>query len=536
MHPAPFLWFKNMSLLTIKNLTYQVADKLLYQQANFSLHPGEHLGVTGNNGVGKSTLLKLLQAEYLPDQGDISWQPSVIVGYLDQHAQVDLTLSIHAYLASAFVTLFEAEKTLMALYADMATDASASLLNRAAQLQSLLEKEHFYSLDHRIEQVANGLGIDCFGLSTLMGNLSGGQRHKVMLAKLLLQQPDVLLLDEPTNYLDTDHVTWLGEFLSQYRGAFMVVSHDTAFLDKIANGICDIDFRQIRKYKGHYTKAMAQKAHELSNQAKQFDAQQREIQKLEQYIDKNGAGVNAKMANGRKKQLAKIERLDRPEHKLTPVLNFASAPLNAQQAIVARNLHIGYQHPLLPAINLHVQRGEKIAITGFNGLGKSTLLKTLIGEVTPLAGQVETAKGIQWGYFAQDLNWRYPDSTPLQVVRTACSALNDKTARQKLAQFGISGRKAQQALATLSGGEQTKVKLCCLAVTNTNVLILDEPTTHLDVDVKSALKEALIRYQGTVVIVSHESEFVSGWPDRVLDISRLGHKHQISEHQEATHG
>ncbi|UTV30272.1 ABC-F family ATP-binding cassette domain-containing protein [Photobacterium atrarenae] len=510
-----------MSLLMIQNLTYQVADKVLYQDANFALHAGEHIGVTGHNGVGKSTLLKLLQGEYLPDQGEIHWQPNLVMGYLDQHGTVNKTLSIQDYLASAFAELFEAEQTLMVLYEQMATDTSTALLNRAAALQSLLEKEQFYSLDHRVIQIATGLGIDRFGLDTRMGALSGGQRHKVMLAKLLLQQPDVLLLDEPTNYLDTDHVEWLGGFLEQYPGAFMVVSHDTAFLDRIANCICDIDHQQIKKYKGHYAKAMAQKAQEQQHLVKQFEAQQRQIEKLEAYISKNGAGVNATIANGRKKQLAKIDRLAKPEEKPTPEFHFAAAPLNAQRVIAARGLKIGYQRPLLPPVNLDIQRGEKIAIVGFNGLGKSTLLKTLIGEVDALSGQVETAKGIKWGYFAQDLYWPYPDSTPVQVVRAANATLNDKMARQQLARFGVSGRKAQQSLATLSGGEQTKVKLCCLAAEKTNLLILDEPTTHLDVDIKSALKEALMRYDGTVVLVSHEAEFVRGWPDKVFDISQL---------------
>lgn len=521
MLPAPFLWFKNMSLLVIKHLGFQMEDKVLYQNADFALHRGEHLGVTGPNGAGKSTLFKLLQGEYLPDHGDILWQPSVKVGYLDQHLEIDPSLSVFDFMATAYAPLLAADRELNRLYAQMSSAVSDATLNRAAELQSLLEEGGFYRLTHRVEQVAAGLGILPLGMTTHMSGLSGGQRHKVILAKLLLEEPDVLLLDEPTNFLDTDHVTWLAEFLNQYSGTFMVISHDTAFLNRIADGICDIDHQQIRKYKGGYAKAMAQKEQETLNQLKQYQSQQQKIDKLEAYISKNGAGVNAKIANGRKKQLAKIERVNKPQQKSQPEFGFSHAPLSAQTVLIATRIEIGYQHALLPAMNLDIQRGEKLAIVGFNGLGKSTLLKTLIGQLNPLAGDIRQANGIQWGYFSQDLHWDYPDSTPMQVMRASCRQLNDKSARQKLAEFGISGSKSLQPLRSLSGGEQTKVKLSCLAVSKSNVLVLDEPTTHLDVDVKAALKQALCTYAGTVIVVSHEPDFLADWPDKVIDMAKM---------------
>ncbi len=516
-----FYGYKNMSLLVIKHLSVQMEDKVLYQNADFALHRGEHLGVTGPNGAGKSTLFKLLQGECLPDHGDILWQPGVKVGYIDQHLEIDPSLSVFDFMVTAYSPLLAADSELNRLYAQMSSVVPDAVLNRAAELQSLLDEGGFYNLTHRVEQVAAGLGILPLGMTTHMSSLSGGQRHKVILAKLLLEEPDVLLLDEPTNFLDTDHVTWLVTFLNQYSGTFMVVSHDTEFLNQIADGICDIDNQQLRKYKGGYAQAMVQKEQETLNQLKQYQSQKQKIDKLEAYISKNGAGVNAKIANGRKKQLAKIVRVNKPQQKSQPEFVFSHVPLSAQTVLTATRLEIGYQHTLLPALNLNIQRGEKLAIVGFNGLGKSTLLKTLIGQLNPLAGEIRRARDIQWGYFSQDLRWEYPNSTPMQVIRASYRQLNDKSARHKLAEFGICGTKSLQPLSSLSGGEQTKVKLSCLAVSKSNVLVLDEPTTHLDVDVKAALKQALCAYAGTVIVVSHEPKFLDNWLDKVIDMAKI---------------
>ncbi|WP_341871340.1 ABC-F family ATP-binding cassette domain-containing protein [Salinivibrio costicola] len=300
-----------MSLLVIENIRFQIEDKVLYQDASIVLHHGEHVGVTGANGVGKSTLLKMLQGELLPDSGEIVWQPNTQVGYLDQHLTIDPTLSIYDFMALAYRDLVEAERALNAIYASMSVDTSDAVLAKAARLQSQLEAQDFYRISHRIEQVAAGLGIAPLGMQTAMGQLSGGQRHKVMLAKLLLEQAEVMLLDEPTNFLDAEHVTWLAEFLNQYTGTFMVVSHDEAFLESITTAIFDIDQSKIRKYKGSYQQALEQKAQQSETQHKQYLAQQKKMDKLATYIRKNGAGVNARIAKGRKKQLAKMVPIEK---------------------------------------------------------------------------------------------------------------------------------------------------------------------------------------------------------------------------------
>ncbi|OEF25287.1 ABC-F family ATP-binding cassette domain-containing protein [Vibrio rumoiensis] len=510
-----------MSLLNIQNLTYHIGEKTLYQHADFSLFAGEHVGITGANGVGKSTLLKLLQTELLPDSGDIIWQPSIKIGYLDQHAQMDGLVSVRDYLRTAFSELYLLEAEMMSIYACLEKSTSQSHLNRAAVIQTQLESQSFYGIDNKIDAVAEGLGIVAFGMHTQLAQLSGGQRHKVMLATLLLMSPDVLLLDEPTNYLDVVHIRWLVEYLNGFEGAFMVVSHDQAFLNSIATHICDIDRQTIRKYKGNVEKSMAQKANDDAAYVKQYQAQKKHIEKLESFIAKNGAGVNASIANGRKKQLTRIERLAAPEQYKTISFMFKSAALNTQEVVKTSDLMIGYSQPLMPAMTLNIARGEKVAITGFNGIGKSTLLKTLVGELAPLFGRVELSLGLKLGYFEQELHWPYPEMTPVNLIKSACNGMDDKTARQQLARFGVSGKLAIQPIESLSGGEQTKVKLCRLALNPTNLLVLDEPTTHLDITVKEALKQALVAYSGTVIVVSHEQSFVADWPDRVVNIQSM---------------
>lgn len=291
-----------MSLLEIEGLTHSFGDNLLYKDAHLSLNKGEHIGIVGPNGTGKSTLIRICTEQAVPDAGRIIWQPKISIGYLDQYAEIDPDITMYSFLKLAFSKLYDIEKAMALLY-EKAADGNMDYLNRAASFQEELEIHDFYSIETRIEQVAAGLGLQAIGLERPVGKMSGGQRAKVILAKMLLEKPDVLLLDEPTNFLDKEHVSWLADYLSSLENAFMVVSHDYAFLDKTVNRICDIDHHTITKYFGAYSEFLKKKTRLQEDYARQYSAQQKEIRKTEEFIQKNIAGRKSRMARGRQNSL-----------------------------------------------------------------------------------------------------------------------------------------------------------------------------------------------------------------------------------------
>ncbi|WP_312469654.1 ABC-F family ATP-binding cassette domain-containing protein [Neobacillus sp.] len=507
-----------MSLLEVRNLTHSFLDKPLYDKASFDLYKGEHMGIVGQNGAGKSTLIKILMGEIIPDSGMINWHPTIRIGHLDQYAEINGTKTIIDYLKSAFANLFELEKKLNDLYQEMAITGSYNRMDQAAKYQEKLETSDFYLIESHIDKVVYGLGINAIGIDRPIQELSGGQRAKVILAKLLLEKPNVLLLDEPTNFLDKEHVDWLANYLSVFDGAYIVVSHDYDFLEKISSCICDIEFGTIKKYAGKYSDFLRQKEHLREDYTRQYVAQQKKIEKTEEYIRKNIAGINTKIAQGRRKQLARMERMAPPGFTHKPTFNFQEVSLSAQVALRVHDLEVGYGKPLLPKLNFSVLGGEKLVMAGFNGIGKSTLLKTLVQRLSAVAGSFRFAESVKIGYFEQDLTWEDGAKTPLQIISDSYPNLGVKEIRSRLAQCGVKNTHTTQAIATLSGGEQSKVKLCLLTLSSCNFLILDEPTNHLDLETKEALQKALIHFKGSVLLVSHEEKFYQKWANRFLNI------------------
>ncbi|WP_320952333.1 ribosomal protection-like ABC-F family protein [Hungatella effluvii] len=509
-----------MSLLEITGLSHSFGDNLLYKDSELSLNKGEHIGVVGQNGTGKSTLIKICTEQVIPDTGRIIWQPNITIGYLDQYAQIDAGMTMKAFLKSAFSDLYSIEKMMNQLY-EQATDNNIAGLELAAHYQEQLELRDFYLIDTHIEQVASGLGLLAIGLERPIEHMSGGQRAKVILAKLLLEKPDILLLDEPTNFLDKEHITWLADYLSNLENAFLVVSHDFGFLDKISNRICDIDNNKITKYYGTYAEFLRKKTLLREDYVRQYSAQQKEIKKTEDFIQKYKAGRKAKMARGRQKQLDRLDRMEALDEKeIKPVFRFSKLPLTDTTHLMVRHLSVGYQYPVLSDIYFTIKGGQKVVITGFNGIGKSTLLKTLIGQIPILQGDFSVSEQVTIGYFEQDLVWTDGTMTPLQIISNAYSDLPIKEVRKHLAQCGVSSKHAMQQIDTLSGGEQAKVKMCLLTMYPCNFLILDEPTNHLDIQAKDALRAALQEFSGTVLLVSHEEAFYRDWAQRVIHIEK----------------
>lgn len=508
-----------MALIEVINISHSFGDKVLYENSSFELFKGEHMGLVGQNGTGKSTLLNSIYGTIIPDKGEIRVQKNIKIGYLDQYANIDLGQTVFAYLKTAFSNLYETDEKLTALYESMAEDMSEETMQLVSQYQSVLTQNGFYEIEATILKVADGLGITAIGMDTTLDRVSGGQRARIILAKLLLEQPDLLLLDEPTNFLDKEHVDWLIGFLQTFKGAFILISHDFDFLDKVTDCICDIEFYKIQKYHGNFAKFLELKGRKRESYIREYKSQQRQIAKLEDYIARNKVRAStAAMAQSRQKQLDKIERLPPPETPPKPNFRFQSLPISSDLTLKVKELSIGYYYPLLPNLNFDITPGQKIAITGFNGIGKSTLLKTLVGQIPSLGGSFRFSETTKYAYFEQELVWEDDQLTPIEIVVSRYPKLSNSQARKYLYQCGVGSKHALQSISTLSGGEQSKVKLCLLMLTKANLLILDEPTNHLDVDTKEVLKRELLRWEGSLILVSHEAAFYQDLVDKVIQI------------------
>ncbi|MCL1788383.1 MAG: ATP-binding cassette domain-containing protein [Defluviitaleaceae bacterium] len=503
-----------MSLLKITNLTHAYGDNTLLKDITFDLFPGEKMGLVGLNGSGKSTLLKILTGELIHEAGDIAWRPKTSVGYLDQYRELDRGLSVRQYLQTAFADLYALEERYNRLNEALATSCDAKTMAQSAACLEKLLSAGFYELDSHIDRVAAGLGVAQLGLDKEVAKLSGGQRAKVILAKLLLERPDVLIMDEPTNFLDKSHIEWLTQFLKDFKGAFIVVSHHFDFLDAITNCICEIEFQSVEKYKGNLTAYLGSKDMRRQQYIKNYISQQKWIEKTEDYISRNKARAStAGMAKSRQKMLDRVDRLTPPKDNMRPAFKFKSGALSSGYVLTAADLLIGYEHPLLPKISFNLDWGKKMAITGFNGIGKTTLVRTLLGEIPPLAGASTFHEKVQVGYFQQEYAWGDDALTPYSYIAGLFPSMTKKEVYTALAQAGIGGQHTLQRLSTLSGGEQAKVRICRLSLLKHNLLVLDEPTNHLDVTAKEVLRQAIAEYGSSVIVISHEKSFAEGIVD-----------------------
>ena len=512
-----------MSILNVEHLSHGFGDRAIFEDVSFRLLKGEHIGLVGANGEGKSTFMNIITGKLMPDEGKVEWSKNVRVGYLDQHAVLEKGMTIGSVMASAFDCLYQQEERMneiCALMGDADEAQMESYMEELGTIQDMLTMHDFYMIDAKVEEVARALGLLELGLDKDVCDLSGGQRTKVLLGKLLLEKPDILLLDEPTNYLDVEHIEWLKRYLNDYENAFILISHDIPFLNSVINIIYHMDNQQLNRYVGDYDKFQEVYAVKKAQMEAAYNRQQKEIADLKDFVARNKARVATRnMAMSRQKKLDNMDVIELAQEKPKPEFNFKVARTPSRYIFQTDNLVIGYDEPLSSPLNLSMERGQKIALIGANGIGKTTLLKSILGLIKPLSGSVELGDYLEIGYFEQEMS-KDNNNSCLEEIWEEFPGYTQYEVRSALAKCGLTTKHIESKVRVLSGGEQAKVRLCKLINNETNILLLDEPTNHLDVDAKDELKRALKEYKGSILMVCHEPEFYDGLATDVWDCTK----------------
>ncbi len=516
-----------MSILNVSHLSHGFGDRMIYHDVSFRLLKGEHIGLIGANGEGKSTFFNIITGKLMPDEGTIEWSKNVRVGYLDQHSVLTAGMTIRDALKSAFNFLFEIEEKINEIYCSMGdVDEAkmADLMEEVGTLQDLLESHDFYNIDPKVEEVGRALGLEDIGLDKDVTELSGGQRTKVLLGKLLLEKPDILLLDEPTNYLDIQHIEWLKRYLQNYDNAFILISHDIPFLNSVVNLIYHVEYGEISRYVGDYDKFMEVYEMKKAQLEAAYKRQQQEISELKDFVARNKARVATRnIAMSRQKKLDNMDIIELAPERVKPEFHFKEARAASRYIFQTEDLVIGYDDPLSTPINFSMERGDKLVFTGANGIGKTTLLKSILGLIPAISGKVSLGDYLYTGYFEQEMSGAQ-NNTCIEELWQEFPAYTQYEVRSALAKCGLTTKHIESQVRVLSGGEQAKVRLCKLINKETNVLLLDEPTNHLDVDAKEELKRALTVYKGSIVLICHEPDFYEGFATKVIDCSQWSTK------------
>ena len=512
-----------MSILNVEHLTHGFGDRAIFQDVSFRLLKGEHIGLVGANGEGKSTFMNIITGKLMPDEGKIEWAKNVRVGYLDQHTVLEKGMTIKTVLSSAFDFLYDLETQMNEICDKMGNADENELetyMEELGTIQDLLTMHDFYLIDAKVDEVARALGLTELGLDKDVTDLSGGQRTKVLLGKLLLEKPDILLLDESTNYLDAEHIEWLKRYLNDYENAFILISHDIPFLNSVINLIYHMDNQELNRYPGDYDKFQEVYAMKRAQLEAAYSKQQKEIADLKDFVARNKARVATRnMAMSRQKKLDKMDVIELAGEKPKPEFHFKEARTPGRYIFQTRDLVIGYDEPLSSPLNLEMERGAKIVLTGANGIGKTTLLKSILGIIPPLSGNVEQGDYLSIGYFEQEMDQNIT-TTCIEEIWQEFPGFTQYEVRSALAKCGLTTKHIESKVKVLSGGEQAKVRLCKLINRGTNILLLDEPTNHLDVDAKDELRRALMEYKGSILMVCHEPQFYEGLATDVWDCTK----------------
>jgi len=512
-----------MSILNVEHLSHGFGDRAIFEDVSFRLLRGEHIGLIGANGEGKSTFMSVVTHRLQPDEGKIEWSKNVRAGYLDQHAVLEPGMTIGDVLRSAFSWLLEKEARMTEIcdkLGEVGEDEMTSLLEELSEIQEMMDAHDFYMIDSKVEEVARALGLMALGLEHDVSDLSGGQRTKVLLAKLLLEKPDILLLDEPTNYLDEEHITWLKRYLQEYENAFVLISHDIPFLNEVVNLIYHMENRKLTRYVGNYDKFQEVYEVQKSQLEAAYKRQQQEIAELTEFVNRNKARVATRnMAMSRQKKLDKMERIELAAEKPKPEFSFKVGRTAGKHIFETQGLVIGYDSPLSKPLDLSMERGQKIALVGANGIGKTTLLKSILGLIPALEGSVRLGDNLEIGYFEQEGSYDNA-TTCIEEIWQEFPGFSQYEVRAALAKCGLTTKHIESQVRVLSGGEQAKVRLCKLINRESNILLLDEPTNHLDVDAKEELKRALQAYKGSILLICHEPEFYNEVVTQVWDCTK----------------
>jgi ATP-binding cassette subfamily F protein 3 len=510
-----------MILISASGLGRQYAGDPVFQDLAFEVRSGERIGLVGPNGAGKTTLMKLLARVDQPEYGNLYVRPSIRVSLLVQQPDFGPDQTLMDVARSGLASLIDLQREMeeaaqeMSAAEDDVERARAS--RRYDELHNQLEHQDAYSIEHRVEEILAGLAFSPSEFDRAANTFSGGQQSRMMLAKLLLQSPDVMLLDEPSNHLDIETTAWLENYLARQAVAMVVVSHDRYFLDKVVTKIWELHEGKIEAYPGnysHYWKLRSEKAKVLDRQA---ERQAEKIADLEAYIRKYGAGQRAKQAKDREKKLERIERIETMREIVGPVMGFGEVDRTGDVVIEARSLSKAFDKPLFQKLNVQVERGQCVGVMGPNGSGKSTLIKTLIGREKADAGEVRLGHKVHIGYHDQGLDSLDPQTSVLRAVWPEDDPdWVQGDVRDLLARFGLSGEIVFQTVGQLSGGEKAKAALARLSATGANVLIMDEPTNHLDIWSCEALERSIREFEGTVLVVSHDRYFLNQVADRII--------------------
>ncbi|KKC30370.1 ribosomal protection-like ABC-F family protein [Caldanaerobacter subterraneus] len=518
-----------MAVITVNNLTKSYGVDIILQNISFIVNEGDKIGVIGENGAGKSTLFNILAGTLEPDSGSIFVSANKI-GYLKQNTLIDSEKSIYEEVKSVFAEIFQLENKIKALEEKISNTKDHKLLEKLFEEYSFLMDKYNelegYSVESKVRGVLNGLGFDMSQFDTPVSNLSGGQKTRLMLAKILLLNPDVLLLDEPTNHLDIRSLEWLEQYLKFYSGTLLIISHDRYFLDKVVNKIFEIENHHLKVYEGNYTEYLKKKKEEVQAKLKAYEEQQKEIKRIKSIIEtqrNRRTEKSVKMAQSKEKLLEKMEIIEKPFlNKNSIKLKFNFDIESGNDVLTVKNLSLKFDRPVFSNVSFDVKKGEKIALLGPNGAGKTSLLRIIAGEIKEFEGEIKFGTNVVTGYYEQEFKSLNPEKTVLDEIWDENPYLTQTEVRTLLASFLFKDEEVFKTVASLSGGEKARLSLLKLLLSKANFLLLDEPTNHLDLKAKEVLEESLLDYSGTVLFVSHDRYFIDKIATKVMILSAEG--------------